>query len=224
MALTREQRRAMLAQELDGGEVEVDATATVDAPPLAPHVPPAPLGAGTATEPPAVSGSAPLALTIEQLQAIVSAAVASAGGGGDVGAQISRALRDNRQPIPENTDAQYHGRSHYHPAGKEAPRPTLDHPLFLGIWDTTSGKAVARYPIDLAMSTDDEIVALNSIAPGTYQVKRNDGATTLARVVDIKDAMDTVIRRVIAFPLQQFEKEQRNTLPPLDVLASQLVA
>ncbi len=212
MALNREQRRALLKQSI-AGEDDVEVDQLEDDPP-----------SKATSVTPAAAPTQAMTLSVEQLQAIVTAAVQAAGSaGGDVGAQISRALRDNRQPIPENTDAQYHRKSHYHPAGTDAPRAALDHDLFLGVWDMQSGKAVPKFPIDEKMSTDDEIVALNSIVPGTYEVQRNDGVKTLARVVDVKDGMDNVLRRVIAFPLQQFEKEHRNTLPPLVTLAQQLV-
>lgn len=212
MALNREQRRAMLAQELDGGDVAVVDVDAVDPVP--------------ATEPvvaPAIT------LTLEQLQSLMTtaatAAVQAAGaqGGGDIGGQIAQAIKQNRDRIPEVTDADYHGRSHYHPDGKAVPRPVLAHPMYLGLWDEHE-KPVPRYPIEDSTSTDAEIEALNSVVPGEYTIERNDGSKVLARVVDVRDGMNNIRHRVIAFPPQQFEKEHRNGLPSLLRLAQQLVA
>lgn len=158
-----------------------------------------------------------LAITAEQLTAIVTAAVQAAGmgGGSDVGAQITQALRDNRQPIPENTDADYHGRSHYNPEGKAGDRQPLAQDVFLGVWDQKTGQATGVFPVPESVCTNVEIDALNRLVPGVYTVTRNDGATVPAHVVDQKDDHDRVLRRVVAFPQVQFTKETFNTLPPM---------
>lgn len=210
MALNREQRRALMAQELGGDEIAVEQVDVVDAPVVAPVVAPS---AGLPPE------------QIAAIAQIVAATLAAMPqNGGDVGDQIARALRDNRQPIPENTDKDYHGRSHYHPGGIDVPRPVLAVPTFLGLWDLDTGKPIPRYPIEEGMSTDAEIEALNKVQPGVYEIQRNDGSPVLARVVDVRDAMDNVRHRVIAFPPQQFEKEHRNSLPSIAAIAGQLVA
>lgn len=215
MALNREQRRAMLAQELDGEDVAVVDVDAVD---------PAPEPVAAPVAPPQT-----LTLSLEQLQSLMTtaatAAVQAAGvqGGGDIGSQISQAIKENRDRIPEVTDADYHRRSHYHPAGKDAPRPVLIHPMYLGLWDEHE-KPVPRYPIEDSTSTDAEIDALNNVVPGEYTIERNDGSKVLARVVDVRDGMNNIRHRVIAFPPQQFEKEHRNGLPSLLRLAQQLVA
>ena len=210
MALNREQRRAMLAQELDGEETAVEQVDVVDAPVVAP-VAPAPVAVMAPEQ-------------IAAIAQIVAATLAAMPQNSDVGEQISRALRDNRQPIPENTDASYHARSHYHPGGIDVPRPMLAVPTFLGLWDLETGKAIPRYPIEEGLSTDAEIEALNKVQPGSYTIARNDGSEVLARVVDVKDAQDHVRHRVIAFPPQQFEKEHRNALPSIASIAAQMVA
>lgn len=200
--MTREDRRAKLAQEL--GDIVPDET---------PKAPETALPTGN------------ISMTAADLMAIVTAAVQAAGGGnGDIGSQITRALRDNRQPIPENTDAAYHRMSHNHPGGKDVPRPALTYPTFFGVWDAANGKAAAFAEIEDDQCRDGEIEALNALRPGLFNVERNDGGTVMVRVVDAKDAQENVIRRILAFPQQQFEKEHMNTLPTLEKLARQMVA
>ena len=206
MALNREQRRQMLAQELHGTETTVDQVDAVDvvAPPVAP-----PVAAPAAPEPPAIDPG-----LIAQIVAATVAAVQSQSAG-DVRGQIAQALRDNRKPMPENTDAEYHQRSHWHPPGTVAARPTLQIETWCGSWDHEQGKASPKWRYEDAMLRDDEIETLNALPAGEHLVERKDGKEILLRVVDLRNAMGDIYRRVLCYPKQQFLKEHANQLPDL---------
>lgn len=208
MALNREQRRALLASEIDGREIEASDVETVE-PVAVVSAPDAPVVA-PAEAPPA--WLAPLLAAITQAQQ-----------GQGIGDAIANALRENRTPMPENTPDQYPAMSVYHPGGKDVPRPSLDVPTFLGVWDADSGKALPKFPMEDTLMTDQEIRAINAIAPGSYLVERTDGQKVPVTVAVLLDALGAPRRRVLAFPQIQFDKENRNTLPRLETLATQLV-
>lgn len=204
MALNREQRRALMRQELEGEDTIVTNT-DPDPTPVA-----APIAAPQA-----------VTLTFEQLKELI--ALASQGGNAGIGDQIATAIQSNRQPKPETyLTGGYHEQSHYHPAGVDAPKPTLTYELFFGVWDATTGRAQTAYPIDGAQMRDDEIAAMNTITPGTHVVTRNDGTKVQCRVVPITNAMGETFRLVLAFDPLVFSKESKNSLPPLVALAQQL--
>lgn len=202
MALNREQRRAMLASELTGEEVDVKHVDAVD---------PAPVIVPTA-------GAPAIAPDMATLIQMLAAAIQS--GNANIGTQMADAIRSNRQPIPENAPDQFPAQSIYHPAGKAEPIEPLKTEMFLGVWD--NGKATPTFPFEEAMLTDAERTALNSLKPGTGMVSLTDGSKVPARVVAVEDAMGTVQRMVIALPKVTYEKDHRNTIPGPVELARQL--
>lgn len=198
--MTRDQRKAMLAG--DEGEAPMNSVDPVVETPSAP-----PAGG--------------VALTFEQLKELIALA---SQGNASIGEQMAEALKSNRQPIPEKTLAEYHGISHYHPGGKDAPRPELRAEMWFAVWDQNEGKAKTTYPLDGRQMRDDEIEALNAMKPGVYQVSRNDGSVVQGRVIERVNAMGAVDRVLICFDPQVFDKEHKNSLPQLAHLAKQLVA
>lgn len=203
MALNREQRRALMRQELEGEDTIV-ANTDPDPTPVA-----APAAAQAVT------------LTFEQLKELI--ALASQGSQAGIGDQIATAIQSNRQPKPETyLTGGYHEQSHYHPAGVDAPRPVLAKETFFAVWDATSGRAQTAYPLDAAQMRDDEIEAMNAITPGTHIVTRNDGTKVQCRVIPVANAMGETFRTLIAFDPLVFSKESKNSLPPLVTLAQQL--
>jgi len=207
MALSREQRRQMLAQEVHGVETEVDAI-MLDAPAPAPP------------EPVAVPAQAP---TADMAALVQMLAAALQGANQSTSDQIAQALRDNRKPIPENTDAEYHGRSHYHPAGKDAPRPSLTVETWCGAWDHDEQKASPKWRYEEGMLRDDEIETLNALPVGEHRVERNDGQVETVRVVDQRNAEGQVYRRVLAYPRHLFLKEHANQIPHLASVRRQVL-
>ncbi len=204
MPLTREQRRAQLQQELDGGEIEVTNVDAVD-----------PSPAPAAPAPPAPSPA--VALTHDQFSQLLSALGQQQGGQG-IGEAVADAIKANRQPMPENPPDQYPAMSIYHPGGKDVPRVPLTTPTFLGLWDVDTGKAVPAYEYPDAMLTDEERVALNGLTPGTREIRCTDGSKLPVRIVAQQDALGAAQRVVIAFPPSAYDKDHRNTLPgPVDL-------
>lgn len=217
---TRAERRAALAQELSPDAPDVTVEDTLPDP-----VPP-PLVANEPASAFSTLGS--VSLSAEALQGIITTAVTAAvgalgAGNLNVGEQIAQALKQNRQPIPENGIADFPNKSVYHPAGTLAePKPTLRAPHFLGVWDQESGKAIAAFPIDDKLMRTDEIHAANAMVPGSYEVTRSDGSKVRARVVEIEDATGAIHRVIIALPLSAYDRDHRNTLPSMLSLAQQL--
>lgn len=208
MGLSKSQRRALAAEALGDDVGDVMNVDEID--PVEPRASVAPVAA------PAIT------LSPDQLQALVtsavSAAVSAVGASaptGDFGKQIGDALRDNRQPIPENTDQDYHGRSEYNPEGKAVPRPTLPCEYWFAVWDAKERRASPVREIEPATITNEEIRELSQIAPGAYALEKSDGRPVAVNVVDQLDGFGALLRRHLAFPLEQFSKEHRNELGPL---------
>lgn len=211
---TRAERRAALQQELSPDAPDVTFEDTLPDPVPTPLVTAPSMGQ--------------VSLTAEALQGIISTAVTAAmsalgTGNANIGEQIADALKQNRQPIPENGIADFPNKSVYHPAGTLAePKPTLRAPHFLGVWDQDTGKAIPVFPVDDKMMRTDEIHAANAMVPGVYEIGRTDGSKIRARVVEIEDATGAIHRVVIALPLSAYDRDHRNTLPSMLSLAQQL--
>lgn len=214
MALNKEQRKAMLASEIDGEPVDVQNVDAVD---------PAP-----ATKPPAVispESATPMATISPDMMALVQAlAAAIQSGNANIGAQMADAIKANRQPIPENPPDQFPAHSIYHPGGKAEPFENLKTEMFLGIWDQTNGKAVPAYPYESKMLTDEERAALNRLEPKIGELRCTDGTKIPARVVAQQDAMGNLHRIVIALPPTAYDKDHRNTIPGPVEISRQLTA
>ena len=208
MGLNREQRRKLLAQEIDGEDTEVTQVDVQDEP------------KAVAPEPVAVSAGVDPAMIAQIVAATVAAMQQS--GTVNVADAVGQAIRDNRKPIPENTDAEYHARSHWHPAGKDAPRPALVRRTYRGKWDHEERKAVPTFEYEASQLRDDEIETINALTPGQYTVKRSDGVETVMHVVDQEDSMGHPFRRILAFPAQLSQKEYRNVAPTLEQIREQL--
>ncbi len=198
--MTKDQRRAML-----GGD---DSEAPMDSVDVAPAAP-AP-----------VAPTIP-ALTFEQLKELFALA---ASGNAGIGEQMAAALKQSRQPKPENAIDDYHGKSHFHPGGKDVPRPELRAEMWFAVWDANEGKAKTTYPLDGRQMRDDEIEALNRITPGIHNVSRNDGSTVQCRVIERVNHMGEIDRVLLSFDPQVFDRENKNSLPVLATLAAQLVS
>lgn len=203
--MTREQRKALMAG--DEAEAPMDSAdpITIPAPPAA-------------VEAPTTPG---VALTFDQLKELIALA---SQGNASVGAQMAEALKSSRQPKPENAIDEYHGMSHYHPGGKDEPRPVLRAEMWYAVWDQNEGKAKTTYPLDARQMRDDEIEALNKLSAGVYKVSRNDGSSVQCRVIERVNQSGETDRVLLAFDPQVFDKEHKNSLPPIAAMAAQMVA
>lgn len=208
MGLNREQRRKLLAQEIDGEDTEVTQVDVQDEP------------KAVAPEPVAV----PVGVDPAMIAQIVAATVAAMQQSGTVNVAdaVGQAIRDNRKPIPENTDAEYHARSHNHPAGNTQPRPVLARRTYRGKWEHNERRAVPTFEYEASQLRDDEIETINALTPGQYTVKRSDGVETVMHVVDQEDSMGHPFRRILAFPPQLSQKEHRNVAPTLEQIREHL--
>lgn len=208
MRMNREQRKALMRQELEGGDVDAQDVDTGE------------LTAQEAPGPSLVAGVDPQ--VIAQIAAAVAMAMQQQGTqSADV---LAQALRDNRKPIPENTDAEYHGQSHWHPEGKAKPRPELAIETWRGSWNHEDRKANPREKFDPSQLRDDEIETINALQPGEYPLERMDGVKTHLYVVDQRDAHDQPFRRILAFPAQMYQKEHKNQVPDLRSIRRQLLS
>lgn len=209
--MTREQRRALMAQELNPDQEVIVADTDIPDPP-----------ARVAT----ANGTAPApSFDMTQMASVIAAAVAQA----IVQAQqqsthgLAEALQQQRQPKPETfLTGGYHEKSHFHPGGADVPRPVLATEYWFAVWDYEAQKAKTCYPIDPAQMRDDEIVAMNAIVPGVHEIVRNDGSRVQARVIRLTDAMGNAFRTLIAFDPAVLSSDAKNSLPPLVDLARQL--
>lgn len=207
MRMNREQRRQMLAESVDGVETEVQDVDAIDTPPSVPETIPVPAGVD--------------AQMIAQIVAATVAAMQQANG--QNGDALAQAIRDSRKPIPENTDAEYHGISHWHPTGNAAPRPELARETWRGSWHHEDRKAHPREKFDPAQMRDDEIETINALEPGEYPIERLDGAPTRLYVIDQADAHGQPFRRILAFPSMMFQKEHKNQVPDLKSIRRQVL-
>ena len=158
--------------------------------------------APVAPAPAAVSTTTPLALTLEQLQALMSMATAgSATNNAALAESITQGIAQARKPIPEGTDQSNPRISDANPLGdRDHPRPALKCEVYLGTQD--ADKKVSRtYPFTADDLTVHEVLALNTLEGGHYSVKLYDGSPIKVSVVpEMDEATDTLRRLVIVVP------------------------
>lgn len=211
-------RKAMLSDEVDPQDEPRDiapaATSWKDAPPAAPVTPdPVPVVAVAPVAPP---------LDANALIQMLSAALQQSG------QSTAQAIKDGlasatamaREPIPENKVPLDRG-VYANPNG--GPRTKLLFPMFLGAYDER-GKATAVFEIFEAACRESERVLLNQVQPGEYWVERNDDAKAIWKVVDEKDSLGQVTRRVIAVPTQWLSTSEQHAMPSQTRFLQQLTA
>lgn len=193
-----------------------------------------------------VAPSAPMSVTVADIQAIVTAAVSAAQGGNQQIADIvTQGIAQARKPIPEGTDASNPRISFFNPLGdRDHPRPKLKAEFFIGTKDQKTGAISRNYPFlddDLSVM---EVVGLNTLEPGSYRIKRLDDADLPIDIVAERDSANGSLKRmVIVVPQNIVEKKShlKNFMPgplriveqvtginygaiPLDTLAELMVA
>ena len=200
--MTKEQRRAMLAEQTgdDDGDVpvkEIDGDLYEPDPPQAPPPPLVPPEVQQQDPPPPQPPT--------DVNALIQALVTGIQGG------LSNAAAMARDPIPENKTIP--GYSVYaHPLG-EAHNTKLRCPMFLGIYDE-EGKCKPAFEIYEDTCTEKERVALNEVRPGLYPgIERNDGTTATWRVVQQSDDNGVPVRLVIAVPQTWLSQSEYQHMP-----------
>lgn len=204
---------AEMGEEVDVTEDQAVDAATIVAPePIA--VPPLP--------------SQALSLTVADLQALVATAVNAAQQGNQALADVvTQGIAQARKPIPEGTDASNPRISVMNPLGdRDHPRPLLKCEYFLGTQDPKSKQITRTYPFLDHDLTVQEVIALNTLAPGDYRAQLYDGTDIKVSVVPERNgATDELRRLVIVVPGYVTEKKSavKNMLPNPCVLVSQMM-
>lgn len=196
--LTKEQRAAMLADEVDGGDpIDLPETPILQAVLEAqPTPPPAPV---------AVAAAAPAMDPMQLIKMLTDALTAS---------NRETALTA-RNPIPESyLNGGFPAKSVFsHPDGDLAHPPTkLRCPMFLGVY-SNRGEARPAFPIFEDSCRESERVMLNQLREGSFPVERNDGRVGNWRVIQESDELGEPIRLIIAIPSQWLSKEEQAQMP-----------
>lgn len=215
-------KNAMVADALrDPGDPEIDLTeeevnAIVE--PVAEPIPEPPVVAAPAMP------SAPIAMTLEQLQALLAANSASTQQNTQAladaltqGIKQAQPQRPSNEIAPDVSDA--------NPLGeRDHPRPGLKCKITLGIMDPKSRQIQPTYPFVAEDLTAYEQIALNTLSKGEYQVKLYDGRPIKVQVVEEFDALDRLQRMVVIVPQHVTQKgsETRNMLPGPLALVQQM--
>lgn len=201
---------AELGEDVDVTEAEANAAREIVASPPPVAVAPAP-----------VAPSAPIAMTLEQLQALLAANSASTQQNTQAladaltqGIKQAQPQRPSNEIAPDVSDA--------NPLGeRDHPRPGLKCKVTLGIMDGKSKQIQPTYPFVADDLTAYEQIALNTLEKGEHQIKLYDGRAIKLQVIEEFDALDRLQRMVLVVPQHVTQKgsETRNMLPgPLAIV------
>lgn len=141
--------------------------------------------------------------------------------------QGTKGAIEQTQPAKRERESwEFEHKSSYNPAGElHHPRPALACPVFWGALDENdpNAKPAPLYDFDPAQCTVEELHALNSLTAGRGTIKMYDGTRVPVSVYLQHDLVDgTVTRKVIALPRTWFDKQHRNQIPNVRVIAAQL--
>lgn len=173
---------------------------------------------------PVAAPSAPIAMTLEQLRALLAANSASS-------QQHTQALADAltqgiKQAQPQRPSNEVHPEvSEQNPLGeRDHPRPGLKCKITLGIQDAKTKQIQPTYPFEADDLTAYEQIALNTLDQGEYQVRLFDGRAIKMQIIAEHDHLDRLQRMVLVVPQHVTQKgsETRNMLPGPLALAQQI--
>lgn len=214
--LTPEQRKALIADQIDPEDEPRD-------------IAPTPAPPSYATEPVVEPVAAPSAAPPDMAALVQMLAAALQQSGANTAQAIKDGLADAttmaRTPIPEGTDATNPRKSVYaHPLGDSAhPRTVLRAPMFLGVYDE-DGKVIPAFEYIEGTTTERERVGLNRLTSGSYRVERNDGVEGLVRVQEKLDDLGAPIRVTVAVPFTWLQQEAFQQMPSLVRMLDQMLA
>lgn len=160
------------------------------------------------------------------IQGIVAAVVAAMQANGAsqadaIASALKEAVAGAREPIPENKVAPQV--SVFNPEGdRDHPRPGLECPTFLGVYDD-DGKIAPAFEMVEANCTVKEQELLNVVGQGEYLVTRMDGVKGLVKVQVRKDLNGKPSRKVLAVPHGWLGRDQYQQLPSQVSLCEQIV-
>lgn len=204
--LSAAERKALLQDQMaDDGAEPIDLPAAPEPSPYAPLVP----------EVKAAAAPTDMAALVQMLAAAL----------GQSGAATAQAITEAmgqqahmaRNPIAETyLTGGYPGKSVFsHPDGDlVTPRTELKCPIYMGVYND-EGKVIPVREIDGKQCTEAERVYMNQIAPGRYEVQRNDGQSAFWRVVESRDDLGELMKITIAVPQQWMARDQFHAMPPM---------
>lgn len=210
-------RNEQLAAEMAAmdDDYDPDAEAPTADPAVRPVVEATPVAADPAVMPPIPPG-----FDMAQFAQLLASAIQQGTAG---------AIEQTKPKRHSREDAEFEGKSVFNPAGELAdPRPGLTVPTYWGVLregDEASLPPIPLYEIEAQQATYDEQVALNALKPGRGEIEFNDGTR---RPYEVHMPEDRITKQptkcVIAFPKEVYEKQLRNSVPPLKRLARELAA
>ena len=210
--MARKKKNLDLAAEM-GEDIDVTEEEAMDANQMVEK--PAPVPA------PVAAPSQPIALTFEQLQALMQGAQGNTQAIADA---LNKGIAQSKTPRPENQFAPEV--SVFNPLGeRDHPRPGLKCEVFLGAKDRT-GQVLSTYPYMPEDLTAYEQIALNTLTPGTHTLTLLDGAPIKLEIVAAKkDAVsEEITRLVLCVPQAVIEKrsQSKNMLPSICNIVEQV--
>lgn len=172
-----------------------------------------------------VAPSAPITMTRDDLQAMITAAVtASAAGNAALADAVTQGIANAREPIPENKIGP--GISEANPLGdREHPRPHLRCKMTFGTQDAKTKILHETYPLVDEDLTVREIIALNTLEPVHADCQRLDGAKMKVSIIpEIDPVNDTLAKLTIVVPTDVTAKgsQVKNMLPGVLNLVQQI--
>jgi hypothetical protein len=172
--------------------------------------------------------SAPLSVTMADLQGIVKAAIeASQSGNSEMARMVTDGLAQSRKPIPEKTDADYPRVSVRNPLGeRDHPLPGLKCKFFLGTRMPKTDAVQRTYPFEADDLNVYEQIALNTLSPTSATIHLLDEKQIKVEVVAASrdDITNEATRMVIVVPAYVIEKKSqtKNMLPSICKMVAQI--
>lgn len=136
------------------------------------------------------------------------------------------AIEQTKPRVLSREEYEFENKSAFNPEGELArPRPGLKVPMFWGVLaEKDSDPPIPLYEIESAQTTYDEQVLLNQLDESRGQLEMNDGSRKPYEVYVQRDRLTKQpTKLVIGLPKEQYEKANRNALPPLKRLAKDLI-
>ena len=198
----------------DAPEIDVTEDEAADA---AEMVPAAPIVAS-----PPAAPTAPIAMSLADLQALLKAnSESQASGNAALADALTSGIIKAQQTIHENKLAP--GVSTFNVLGdRDHPRPGLKCDIFLGTQDAKSKQVHRTYEFVAADLTAQEQIALNTLVPAQVVVERLDGAPMKVQVIpELHPVDESLTRLTIVVPGDVMAKgsQVKNMLPgPLNLV------
>jgi hypothetical protein len=169
-----------------------------------------------------------IALTAEQLQAILASVLGQQNANQNaIASALQESVARARQKMPE--DEVHTGKSTLNPEGVAKPKVRM--PVWHGLLDPQDGKLHPLVPVAGTNNLEQmcsvaEIEALNTLRPtDTVNYELTDGGVEKVRVLEQKDGSGDPWRLIIVWPQGFFQdKDRRNRIGRIPYMVKQLTA